>query len=122
MTHPIQPISKDESGVPRFKVNKIVRHLLDVGPFDMNDLARMQFSEEDRIQFAQLIGYSLGGFGELSYVSDEVYDSANKMDASGKSELEARNEVLREQLDGVRKGLKEAVSHVFKNHPDDLEV
>jgi hypothetical protein len=31
------------------------------------------FSNGDREQFAQLIGYSVGGFGDLSYVSDEAY-------------------------------------------------
>lgn len=49
----------------RFKENSIVRFLLDGGPFDLNMLARMPFSVEDREQFAQLIGYSLEGFGEL---------------------------------------------------------
>jgi hypothetical protein len=37
----------------------------------MNKLAMMPWSNEDRCQFAQLIGYSLGGYGELHYVSDE---------------------------------------------------
>jgi hypothetical protein len=39
-------------------------------------LACLPFSDEDREQFAQLIGYSLGGFGDLSYASDEVYNAA----------------------------------------------
>lgn len=43
----------------RFKANAIVRHLLDAGPFDMNQLAMMKFPREDREQFAELIGYSL---------------------------------------------------------------
>ena len=67
-----QPIHFDDSGVVRFKDNKIVRYLLDAGPFDLNDLAKMNFSNNDRMQFAQLIGYSVSGFGSLSYVSDEV--------------------------------------------------
>lgn len=65
MKHPIQPVEKDESGIARFKSNSIVRHLLDNGPFDMNDLALIDFSREDREQFAQLIGYSLSGSGDL---------------------------------------------------------
>lgn len=76
MRHPIQPLSKDKNGTLRFKKNAIVRYLLDAGPFDMNQLALMSFNNEDREQFAQLIGYSLSGFGELHYVSDEVYDKA----------------------------------------------
>ena len=39
----------------------------------MNDLNSRVFSIEDREQFAQLIGYSVSGFGDLSYVSDETW-------------------------------------------------
>ena len=67
--HPIQPLEKDDSGVMRFKKNKIVDFLLDGGGFDLNMIATMGFSSEDREQFAQLIGYSLSGFGELGYVN-----------------------------------------------------
>lgn len=74
--HPIQPLALDEHGVMRFKANAIVRFLLDAGPFDMNQLACMPFAKEDREQFAQLIGYSLAGFGDLSYVTDETYERA----------------------------------------------
>jgi hypothetical protein len=44
----------------------------------MNNLALLPFSNEDRVQFAQLIGYSLNGFGELPYVSDKVWFEVNK--------------------------------------------
>jgi len=79
MKHPIQPLALDEHGKLRFKENKIVRFLLDNGKHNMNSLACENFSQEDREQFAQLIGYSLTGFGELSYVSDETYESAAKL-------------------------------------------
>jgi hypothetical protein len=42
----------------------------------MNQLGYMNWSNEDREQFAQLIGYSLSGFSSLSYVSDETYQLA----------------------------------------------
>ena len=74
--HPVQPLVTDSEGVLRFKANAIVRYLLDNGPFNLNDLALLPFSDEDREQFAQLIGYSLSGFGDLSYVSDETYERA----------------------------------------------
>ena len=74
--HPIQPLITDKNGTTRFKGNAIVGFLLDAGPFDMNQLAVMHFSDEDREQFVQLIGYSLSGFGELSCVSDKTYDAA----------------------------------------------
>ena len=72
MKHPIQPIIVTDDGTPRFKKNAIVRFLLDAGPFDLNQLAAMPFSAEDHTQLAQLIGYSVGGFGELSYVPDDI--------------------------------------------------
>ncbi len=74
--HPWQPIEVDADGHSRFKQNKIVRFLLDSGQFDMHTLAMMPFSDEDREQFAQLIGFSVRGFCELSYVSDESYRKA----------------------------------------------
>ena len=67
--HPMQSIVMDESNVIRFQENAIVRFLLDAGPFDMNQLGIMPFDREDREQFAQLIGYSVSGFGDLSYAS-----------------------------------------------------
>jgi hypothetical protein len=76
MRHPIQEVYLDEHKRARFRENKIVKFLLEAGPFDMNQLACMPFSKEDREQFAQLIGYSVTGFGELSYVSDEAYNEA----------------------------------------------
>ena len=79
MNHPMQPVYQDKQGVQRFKANKIVCHLLDAGNIDMNQLARLRFDEADRVQFAQLIGYSVCGFGDLSYVSDGDYDKAEQM-------------------------------------------
>ncbi len=77
--NPMQPVYLDESGVARFKSNAIVRYLLDAGPFDMNSIAHLpNISNEDREQFAQLIGYSVSGYSELSYVSDKSYAKAQK--------------------------------------------
>lgn len=73
--HPQQPIIEVE-GIIRFKENKIVSYLLDNGGIDMNKLAILPFSKEDRIQFAQLIGYSVSGFSNLSYVSNKAYKKA----------------------------------------------
>ena len=86
LPHPMQPVGLDNKNRPRFKENKIVRHMLDLltdrGLFDLNQVARMvgngSFSEEDQIQLAQLIGYSVGGFGELPYVPDDVFEKAEE--------------------------------------------
>lgn len=91
--HPMQPLERDERGTVRFKGNAIVRYILDhagrlvhpgspavdpgtgrpyhQGTLDLNKLAMLDFPQEDREQFAQLMGYSVGGYHELSYVSDE---------------------------------------------------
>ena len=77
MKNPIQPLMKDANGVVRFKGNDIVQHLLNTHPtYDMNHLARMGFDDDDLRQFAQLIGYSLSDYGDLSYVDDHAYATA----------------------------------------------
>lgn len=49
----------DKVGKPIFKKNAIVEYLLDNGGISMNDIARKHFTDDDRQQFAQLIGYSV---------------------------------------------------------------
>jgi hypothetical protein len=71
MKHPMQPFVKTDQGTVRFKRNAIVRYLLDHGGIDLNQIAEESFSQNDLEQFAQLIGYSLCGYHELSYVSDK---------------------------------------------------
>lgn len=120
MKHPIQPVYKDDQGTLRFKPNKIVLFLLDNGGYEMNDLAYMDFDVDDRQQFAQLIGYSLNGFSELYYASDEVCAAAESM-ASGKDEHTARNDHLRGMLDELRESLRDPMAMLFGVHPDDLK-
>lgn len=66
---PMQPIVLDPHGTPRFRQNALVRYLLDQpGGQTLNDLARLpNIPMEDWAQLAQLIGYSVSGYGELSY-------------------------------------------------------
>lgn len=73
----MQPIVLDRHGVARFKANAIVQHLLADGPFDMNTLASGDFSDDDRTQFVQLIGYSVSGAGDLDYFDRRVLDRAD---------------------------------------------
>lgn len=82
MSHPMQPVYLDNDGVARFKANEIVKFLIDWASsrgIDMNTLAMLKFDRDDREQFAQLIGYSVSGFNELGYVSNELAEKANKM-------------------------------------------
>lgn len=84
--HPVQPVEWDGSGVIRFKGNALVKYLLDNGPFDLNDLAVLpDISGADWEQFAQLIEYSVSGFGGLSYASTDTTDKADK--AAGELQL-----------------------------------
>ena len=78
---PMQPIELAQDGVIRFKTNRMVNDLYEFSVargFGLNEMARRDYTPDERMQFAQLIGYSVSGYGGLSYVSDE---SANKADA-----------------------------------------
>ncbi len=68
--YPMQPLWQDDNGTIRFKGNMVVMYLLgavEEDAIDMNNLATMGFSDEDMAQFAQLIGYTVSGYGDLSY-------------------------------------------------------
>lgn len=85
---PMQPMMRDARGTVRFQDNAIVRWLLDEASagrkVDLNTIGRRAlwtdglFTQADQEQFAQLIGYSLSGFHELSYVSDETAHAASQ--------------------------------------------
>lgn len=74
--HPVQPTYTDDYGTVRFRRNRIVCFLFGISAFDMNSLAQMSFSGEDRAQFAQLLGYSVDGYEDLSY-ADDMTEAAN---------------------------------------------
>jgi hypothetical protein len=123
MKQPIQPTYKDNNGIIRFQGNEIVRYLLDNGGIDLNHLARQKgFSREDWVQFAQLIGYSVSGWSDLSYVTDQDYEAVQLMDKEGKSEWQARAESLEETLNTLKTGIVDAMAVLFEIHPDDLYV
>lgn len=76
---PMQPLLIDSHGTLRFKENQIVRKLMDYATecgYGLNEIALDEFDAEDQMQLAQLIGYSLSGYGTLSYVTDESYNRA----------------------------------------------
>jgi hypothetical protein len=83
--HPMQNIKLDEHGVIRFVENPIVSFLLDhcrLHGVDMNTLAMISeeqgWDHEDHEQFAQLIGYSVSGAGDLSYMSGRTIGTADR--------------------------------------------
>lgn len=71
--HPMQPLMLDHTGRLRFKKNSVVEYLAEGR---LNEVASRGHSDEDMTQLAQLIGYSLDGFSELSYVSGADYERA----------------------------------------------
>ena len=122
MKHPIQQIKKDSNGTLRFRENAIVRYLLDNGGINLNQLATMSFTNDDQEQFAQLIGYSLSGFGDLSYVTDETYNAAECLSKCDKTNaLQERYNHLCMELDEIKTGLKMAAVAAFKIHPEDFD-
>ncbi len=91
MKQPMQPLVITPDRLIRFHANAIVRWMLEQGRegkrFDMNLIAMQDFSVEDQMQFAQLIGYSLSGYADLSYVTDESYEEASVAAEPLRSEL-----------------------------------
>ena len=79
MKHPMQPIERDEQGTIRFRPNKIIRYLCDAGKIDLNALAIMPFENDDMMQLMQLLGYSVSGFGDLSFADPEVVAEADRL-------------------------------------------
>lgn len=73
-----QPLVLDDDGVIRFRENRIIRLLLDGGPFDLEQIALMGFTDQERQQLAQLIGYSVSGYGDLRYASGEPVERADR--------------------------------------------
>lgn len=80
--HPNQPIVLDPRGVARFKANALVCKLLDHGQktgLGLNELACISgIDENDWQQLAQLIGYSVSGYGDLSYADGRTVAAADK--------------------------------------------
>lgn len=122
MKHPVQRVKPDIHGRPRFVENAVVQYLLDNAytktgeKIDMNTLAMQQFPQEDRVQFAQLIGYSVDGFSTLSYV-----DEATLYAATHQSNANAAGDYHEKLVKMLRKKLRKPIAELFEIHPDDLD-
>jgi hypothetical protein len=68
--HPRQPTHVDEHGVKRFVPNTVIEWLCDTGRLDLNEIHRLDFPVEDLRQLAQLTGWSVSGYYDLSYAED----------------------------------------------------
>lgn len=121
-----QPITTVD-GVNRFVSNALVRHLLEAAKSGrtcgMNELFEVPCSIEDRRQFAQLIGYSLSGYGELPYVDDEEYRTVYHLrDNPEVHPAEAKLVCIEEKLKSVKNALAEGVAELYEIAIEDLQV
>lgn len=120
---PMQPISTGEDGLPRFEANTIVKRLLEFARLHglgQQELASENHSQEDWEQFAQLIGYSLRGFDELSYVSGAAKKIAERMAELGEDEQTARLRRAEMLLRELKSGLRHPISRLFELDRDSL--
>ena len=83
--YPLQPVVWDGKGVVRFQANPIVRYLLNWASergMGLNELtingSGLGWTKADWEHFAQLHGYSVSGWGGLSYVCDRTYVEAQE--------------------------------------------
>jgi hypothetical protein len=97
--HPTQPFVM-KNDVLRFKSNKIIDWLFNNGHIDLNVILMMDFPIEDHRQLAQLLGYSISGYGDLSYVQNldderttnvSLDDHLERVDALAEKWLKDRN-------------------------------
>jgi hypothetical protein len=81
----MQQMRADERGVIRFRKNTIVDYLVQFAAergVTLHDLAVHGFDKDDWAQFSQLIGYSVSGWGSLSYVTARQRDKADRRAAA----------------------------------------
>jgi hypothetical protein len=127
--NPMQPIVIDSKNVVRFKQNEIVRAAYEVSKahaFGLNEVAMRNFTQDDQKQFAQLLGYSVSGYGDLPYVDKVSVECADQQVAlllSGTpvvSEQEMELQVLRDENRRLKAAIRNAAVEAFSIHPDDL--
>ena len=91
----MQPIVWAADGLIRFKANKIIEYLFESGKLSLNEIATMQFPAEDHVQIAQLLGYSVSGFGDLSYVPRKLVHECDEIAAKMVKQRKPRSTLRR---------------------------
>jgi hypothetical protein len=69
---PMQPVEFDDSGVLRFRGNKVVEYLFETRAINLNTIPTRALPAEDVEQFWQMLGYSLSGYQDLSFIREET--------------------------------------------------
>lgn len=78
--HPMQPIVLDGYGLVRFSQNEIVNALLDHSAkhgCGLNDIMERSYDVQDRMQFLQLLGITVGTYGDMG-VDKKSYRKASR--------------------------------------------
>jgi hypothetical protein len=82
----MQPIEVAADGNIRFRQNAIVNWLWESGKVSLNEILAVASDRsmpiEDIEQFWQMLGYSVSGFGDLSFVRPETVEAADKIAAA----------------------------------------
>lgn len=127
--YPMQPVVNG-----RFESNPIVDWLC-TEVSNMNDIAfycaENDIDKKYQEQLAQLVGYSVGGYGTLSYVSDESYERAeNQMNidtiaTQTPEEKEALDQIKESDsqhltFDEFQKKVVNSIAEAYDVAPDDL--
>lgn len=104
-TQPMQPIAWDGKGVIRFQDNKVITMLLEAGVLNLNSIAgqciEKKIPRADQMQFWQMLGYSVSGFGDLSFATKEMVAAADEIAAqmvSATTPSSRRNKTLPETV------------------------
>ena len=123
MKFPIQPTYIDEHGVKRFKENKVVSYLLEKGGLDLNYLrGELNDCPDDWEQFAQLIGYSVSGFSDLPYVSEETLNVLDSIEEGDISEDKVRLEYLRSVVYNLKNSAVTLAEKIQEIYPESFDL
>lgn len=84
----------DDQGNIRFKANAIVAWLFDTQRINLNEIVMHKWPIEDQEEFWQMLGYSVSGYGDLSFARPETVAAADEI---AQQMLESK-----ENADGLR--------------------
>jgi len=115
MRNPMQPMTTNQDGYHYFKANEIVKYILIASQVNIDEiLCDPKFTDDDKRQFMQLVGFSLNRYGDMSCVDTEAYEIASVMaDDPEITEEAARIGYLENLLDTLRDKLEAPVAELY---------
>lgn len=79
----MRSIELDALGTARFRKNTIVAWLVENGHVSLNSIIENSpkggWPQEDIEEFWQMLGYSVSGYGDLSFIRPETVEAADKI-------------------------------------------